>query len=858
MGLTVGGQLGPYQVVGYLGAGGMGVVYRARDPRLGREVAIKVLPDALARDPRRLERLRQEARAVAALDHPNILSVHDVGTENGVPFVVFELLKGETLRSRLQQGALARRDALELAVQVARGLRAAHRRGIVHRDIKPENLFLASGGLLKILDFGLAIASGREDHTTSAEQTASAPTEDRRRGGTAAYMSPEQACGQALDARSDLFSLGVVLHEMLTGANPFQRETTEETVVAILRESPAPVCEAAAGSMPGIAMILARCLAKDPDDRFQSAADLEFSLGQALGPHDPNARETTRTAPLARVPWALAAVALAAALVSGVLLWRASPRPPTFERLTFRRGTIWSARFAPDGQTVVYSASWEGHPVELFETRVGSTESRPLGLGAANVLSISPNGEMALTLNPEFSYTFVHPGTLARAALSGGAPREMARPVFGADWMPDGREIAFSKIVKGKWRLELSSGQVLGETTGNLYDLRVAPDGACFAFFQNSKENRASVVVLDSRGKMRVLSSGWEYLSLGLAWAPSGREVWFTGARDSGGAALRAVDLSGHERVVANVPGGFQLQDVFRDGRVLLSHVRLRAGLACLSPGAAHERDLSWLDSSFLGDLSPDGRTIVFAGRSPAGGYSIYLQGTNGSPAIRLGDGAERTGMTLSPNGQWVLTNSGGAMSPTTQLLLLPTGPGPTRRLPRADFVAFGPLSRGWLPDASAVIFLGQKAGKEPTVYLEDLASGATRPIASGLAWLQGLVVAPDGRSLAAVRPDGTLAAYAIDGSGSRPVSGRFEDDVLIGWSSDGRSLYSYRVGDLPGRIYRIDIKTGARTVWKELMPADPAGVWRIHPVRVTPDGRSYAYTYNRWLDDLYVYEGLK
>jgi dipeptidyl aminopeptidase/acylaminoacyl peptidase len=352
---------------------------------------------------------------------------------------------------------------------------------------------------------------------------------------------------------------------------------------------------------------------------------------------------------------------------------------------------------------------------------------------------------------------------------------------------------------------------------------------------------------LTDQGERRVLSSGWHLWSVGLAWAPSGREIWFTGTKGRQGAALHAVDLSGRERLVAKVPGALQLLDIFRDGRALLADVRQRLGLACLPPGAGHERDLSWRDYSFLGDLAPDGRTIAFLELLEAGGASLFLRATDGSAAVHFADGL-RLEVALSPDGQWVLAVS----SPAPQIVLLPTGPGAARRLPRGEIQEFN--SSRWLPDGSGVVFLGDEAGKGTSLYVQDVASGAIRRIASVDG---GLAVAPDGRSVAAVRDDGTLALYAIDGGGSRRVAEGFEGN-LIGWSSVGRFLYSYRVDDLPGKIYRTEIQTGARTVWKELMPADPAGIWRIHPVRITPDGRSYAYTYVRQLGDLYVYEGLR
>jgi Tol biopolymer transport system component len=842
----------------------MGEVYRARDTRLGREVAVKILPAAAAADSQWRERFEREARAASALNHPNIVTVHDVGTEGSTFYIAMELVEGQTLRELLRPGPLPRKKLLEAAAQIAEGLAQAHEAGIVHRDLKPDNVMVSREGRVKILDFGLSKLV-----EPPAEVLSEAPTLGERATrpgmvlGTVGYMSPEQASGQPADFRSDQFSFGAILYEMATGRRAFQGATAVETLAAVLRDEPPSLEEAGANVPEGLRWIVERCLEKDRGKRYGSTQDLAFdlrllrertSISRVAGPG--SLAGLRRRPRFRRVLGAAGGLAFGAAtFVVGVLVsGRAAPTPPIFERLTFRRGTIWSARFAPDGQTVIYSASWEGQPVELFEARVRSTESRPLDLGPANVLSISSAGDMALSLDPQFLAPFAQPGTLARAPLAGGAPRELARDVLSADWMPGGREIVFSRTVGGgRERLELSSGRVLYETPGEeaIGSLRVSPDGRRLAFFEYGET--ANVVTLSLQGERRVLSSGWGVPSVGLAWAPSGREVWFTGAKGNEGATLHAVDLSGRERVIAEVPGGLELLDVLRDGRALLAHVQKRVGLVYLPAGAGRERDLSWRDHSFLGDLAPDGGEVAFQESSPTGGQSLYLRRTDGSPAVRLADGVDCCEAELSPDGQWVLATS---PPPAGQLLLLPTGPGPTRRLPLNKD---GCGSARWLPDQSRIVCLGDEPGRSTApyaAYVQDLASGAIRRLVSGLAY-SGLAVAPDGRSVALVRADGGLALYAIDGSGSRVVARKFEG-TLIDWSSDRRFLYSYRQGEVPGKVYRTEIKTGTSTVWKELIPADPAGIWRVNPVRVTPDGRSYAYTYVRQLSDLYVYEGLR
>ncbi len=299
MPLTTGERLGPYEIFGLIGKGGMGEVYRARDTRLDRTVAIKVLPAEFSAQEERLRRFEQEAQVLGALSHPNLLAIHDVGAQNGTHFLVSELLEGESLRQRLEEGALPVRKAMDLGVQIAKGLAAAHEKGIVHRDIKPDNIFLTRDGRAKILDFGLAKQSSTEGSGENATITAVA-TQPGMVLGTAGYMSPEQVRGKPADARSDIFSLGAILYEMVAGLRAFQRDSSVETMNAILKEDPPPI----SGNIPpAIERVIRRCLEKAPEERFQSARDLSFRAGgtggvfvwQRAGGCAPSARE----APLA-------------------------------------------------------------------------------------------------------------------------------------------------------------------------------------------------------------------------------------------------------------------------------------------------------------------------------------------------------------------------------------------------------------------------------------------------------------------------------------------------------------------------------------------------------------------------------
>jgi WD40 repeat protein len=568
-----------------------------------------------------------------------------------------------------------------------------------------------------------------------------------------------------------------------------------------------------------------------------------------------------------RMRW-IAFTAAAALLLTGAWLLskRAETPPPmSFERLTFRRGTVWSARFAPDGNTVVFGAAWEGKPVELFETRVGSAESRALGFDPGNVLAVSRAGVMAISLRPSFFTTYNHPGTLSHASLAGGAARELLAEVNAADWSPDGTELAVAHSVNGKSLLEFPPGKVIHEPEGLLGDLRFSPDGRLIAFWEYVPSG-ARVVVVSSEGSgPRVLSDGWRLPSFGLAWSPSGREIWFTAIRDQARSAVHAVDsparavyavdLSARVRLVSKMPGSLTLFDVARDGRVLMSHSVEGPGLVAHAPGASAELDVSWLAVSFLGDLSQDGRIAVFTDQSGV----LYLRKTDGSAAVRLATGFALGPVALSPDGAWVAAAMPGSRP---RMTLVPTGAGASRELALEGLDVVSAAL--WMHDSKSIFLLGWQKGHGARIYRQGLSEQGPRPITAeipspsqGPTGAIGLVLSPDGRS-PALMSDGTLRLFSIEGTALRTVPGHYSGHTLISWTSDGRALYSYQVTDLPGRIYRLDLTTGELKVLREILPADPAGIWRVHPVRITRDGSSYAYTYTRRVGDLYVFDGLK
>ncbi len=863
MSLSPGSRLGPYEIVATLGAGGMGEVYRARDSRLGREVAVKVLPGDLSSDQDRVRRFEQEARSASALDHPNIITIYDIGSADETLYIAMQYVEGKTLRELLSSSPLPTKKVLEISVQIAEGLAKAHAAGIIHRDLKPENVMVSKDGFVKILDFGLAkLTAPQREEQVSELLTAMADTRPGMVMGTVGYMSPEQASGQALDFRSDQFSFGSILYELSTGKRAFQRGTTAETLTAIIREEPESVGAVNPRAPAPLRWIVERCLAKDPDERFGTTRDLARDLA-SIRDHLSDAvmisGEAQAIAPLARRmplwPFLVGAGLLAATALVSFSLGRKAEKtqPPSFRQLTFRRGTISSARFAPDGKTVLYGASLEGKPTEIFVSRPESPESRPFGMPEASVLAVSKSGEMALSLGQHIVGPFMASGTLARMSVAGGAaPREILEDVQWADWAPDGATLAIVREAAGRNRLEFPIGKVLLETAGWISHMRVSPRGDEVAYIDHPArgDDGGLVAVVDRSGKRRSLSESYESAQ-GLAWAPEGGEVWFTGAKIGSNRALYAVNLSGRQRLVARAPGVLTLHDVSRGGSVLMTRDTNRQELLGRSTGELKERDLTWLDWSNASDISADGKLLFSeAGEGAGAGYSVYVRRMDGAPAVRLGEGSAQA---LSPDGKWALAITRIVSEP--QIVLYPTGVGETRTLPREGLVAQSAL---WLPDGKQILVTASEAGHGSRLYLWDLSGGKPRAISPEGYRSFPRGVSPDGKLVAVRGPDQRLYLYPVAGGEPSVIPGLTPEDTPTAWSADGRFLYVYRRRELPAKVYRLDVATGRKELWRELMPFDAAGVRAISPPLVTPDGKSYAYAYIRTLSDLYLVEGVK
>ncbi|HEY1252093.1 MAG TPA: serine/threonine-protein kinase [Thermoanaerobaculia bacterium] len=862
MTLAAGARLGPYEILAPLGAGGMGEVYRARDERLKRDVAIKVLPPTFSSDADRLRRFELEAQAAGGLNHPNITAVYDLGTHDGAPYVVQELLEGETLRAELAGGRFSPRKAIDYALQIAHGLSAAHDKGIVHRDLKPENVFVTKDGRVKILDFGLAkltqVDAGSGPQTNLP--TATAATEPGMVMGTLGYMSPEQIKGKPADPRSDIFSFGAILYEMLSGNRAFHADSAGETMAAILKEDPPDLSVTNQNISPGLERVVRHCIEKNPERRFHSAHDLAFDLeALSLSGAPATSSAGVSMAPRSRSKWMPIAAGLA--LLLGVALAsffagrRTGPaggvQNVQFAPLTYRTLPIFRALFAPDGRTVVLSQAREGNRSELFTLSPNYPEPRPLGVPDSQLLSVSSKGEIALLARARYIHHRVFTGTLARMPLGGGAPREVLEGVRDADWSPDGEGLAIIREVDGKDRLEYPIGKVLYATGGYLSDLRFSRAGDRIAFLEHPIrwDDRGGVAIVDLAGKKTSLVGGFWGIE-GVAWTSDGREILFSAGPGYPSFEVHAVTPAGKHRIALPSAGGLTIFDVSREGRWLGARESLQYRIWCEAPGAKAQRDLSWLDLSRGEALSRDGRTILFSEFSGAveGNYAVCIRGTDGSSVVRLGEGAAQD---LSPDGAWAL-----AVVPTSpnRVVLYPTGAGEPRRLDGGDVQDY---SWGrFFPDGKRVLACGAQLGHATRCYVLDVAGGKPRvftPEGTESGW-----VSPDGALVLVRGSRGEFQLYPASGGEPRGVSVLAADDLVAGWTADGRGVLTSNVSEVPGRLVRIDLATGRRELVHPLAPPDLAGVVKIYAAFTATDENVYAYTAIQRSADLFLVDGAR
>jgi eukaryotic-like serine/threonine-protein kinase len=822
----------------------MGEVYRAHDIKLRRDVALKILPLAFSIDSDRLARFKREAQILASLNHPHIGTIYGFEESEGIQALVMELVEGPTLAERIAGRPLGIEESLRIASDIVDALDAAHEKGIVHRDLKPANIKTTLDNRIKVLDFGLA-KKRLDDRTEAPSKTPTITASASRPGvtvGTAAYMSPEQAQGKAVDKRTDIWAFGCVLFELLTGERAFTGENTTDCLVSVLTREPDWTLLPAA-TPARIVELLRRCLKKDLRERLRDIGDARIeSLSDGVVASSSIRERRSRR-------WALGAggALLFAGAAVGVLTYRAlgsaPAAQPTPRRLTFERGEIRAGRFAPDGHTVVYSAEWHGEPSELFTIRLDSRESRPLGV-SGRLYAVSPSSELAFAPLRPFA-------NVAQVPLAGGAPRAVMDHVEWADWSTDGAELAIIRNVQNGQRIEFPVGNVIYETSDRMTDLRFSPRGDWLAFAHHPAfSDGGSLEVVSRTGVRRVLSSDWADL-YGIAWHPEGREVWFTAGRRREAKSLRAVTLDGAERLVARLLGQFNLFDVDSNRRALIAQDSYRVELTVHGPSFVTDRDLTWLGMSEVADLSSDGRQVLFtvSAEGDAESGQTYIRRTEGTPAVRLGEGIA---LALSPDGEWALTQ----VTSPPRLVLLPTGVGTAKTLKGAGLTYLGFAS--WFPDGRRVAFLAHGNNSPPRVYVQDTDGGDPVPV--GPPGVSRPIVAPDGRMAAELLDHGQRPVlFKLDAADvARPCAGLEVGDIPIAWSPDGRWLYFTRERTPMVEIHRVELSSGRRNLVWSVAIQDPAGVRTFGRVRVTPDGRYYAYSFERVLSDLYLVEGLK
>ncbi len=871
MKIAAGTRLGPYEIEHAIGAGGMGVVYRADDSRLGRKVAIKVLPHARGEHFRRFER---EARTIGALNHPNLLTLHDVGDHDGVPFLVTEMLEGESLRARLSRGPLRLREAIQIGADVARGLAAAHDAGVIHRDVKPDNIFLTTEGRTKILDFGIAKlrrASVEMAAVTGniADDIAHSPTVTPTTAdtgmvvGTPGYMAPEQLDAGKVDERTDIFALGVVLYEMIAGKRAFASDSAVEESYAILK-TPA---EPPKGATKALARVVLRCLEKRPDTRFQSATDLAFALDELDASTDPVARiskvsiepdprQSARTirdsAPTfpapSRLRWAgLAALVGVAALLTGVLIGRRTTTTapatapaevvlrwpslveggPAYRRVTYHTQSVWHARLSPDGSSVLYSTRRDGRE-QVIRSQLANPSMSALQIDG-RLVGISAKSELAVIVGDADAG-----GTLARV-LEGSGPRAVADRITDATWLPTGDELA---VIRAGRAIEYPIGKaIVSRATGKLDFLRASPRGDRFAFVDHpaSKDSRGRVVIIDASGKQLLASSPQTGIE-GVAWSPDGEEIWF-----SNGPVINGLDRAGKERIVLRGDTRLVLADV-RAGKILVAPSDGRLKMFTGSRGGPY-REVGWFDSSEVESVSADGTAIAFVEAAGTGqtpdGYAQFLKRGDQPPALI----ANSYWLALLPDASAAITVGG-----ATSLRRIPTGVGTPTAIP------LGPIKSLDTSARVAVSWSGRYAlvvdgEAEQKLWRIDLESGTQ--VAVGASRGSSSAISPDGQTVAVTAPAGGIELVSMAGGAARVISGP-TSEVPLSFSADGASVFVMHLANDTIEVDRIDVATGTRAGWTRIAP-EQRPVY--YTVALDATGETVTYSTNSDASDLYVLE---
>ena len=872
--LDPGTMIGAFRVDGLIGAGGMGEVYRATDTTLGRAVAIKVLPDSVARDTERLARLTREARVLAALNHPHIAAIYGLEQVGDVRALILELAEGMTLADAPNRRAFSIAEVMVIARQIAEALEAAHDKGIVHRDLKPGNIAITENQVVKVLDFGLAKAvghSGPDLHESTTEGMIV---------GTAAYMSPEQARGLTVDKRTDIWAFGCVLYELLTRTRAFSGKTTTDVLAAILEREP-DWSRLPSTTPAHVRRLIKRTLQKDPMLRLRDVGDARIELTSSAED------EHVRPSPT-RVSWPAAlAIGTAIAALAALVTWNMasnrrseSDSAPEFRQLTFRRGNIAMARFAADEKTIVYSAAWDGRAQETYAGSIDAPEARMLEFPSGALVAVSRKNELAIKIGCAGESMFgACLGTLSTAPLGGGAPRGLANDARFAEWSPTG-ELALVRARREGDRLEFPVGRIVHEggtllfprvnAEGRRIAVAIAPVGSPEAMVQRRTPDvgmtgRVSLLVIDQDGTQRTIPGAWPWIT-GIAWSPSGDELWFSELRGRVG-YVHAITMDGRQRQLLRAPGSIRLHDVGRGGSLLITQMAPRIVTMIKTADQEVERPYSWFDTGLISELSADGRWVLFSesGEAVGGRPTIYLRPTDGSTLpVRLGDGY---GIALSSDKSSVLAVRPGS-SGQEQLVVVPTGAGESVVLPRGDIESYDTNYGSFFPGDRRILFHARRRAEGLRAFIQDLPAGEPRSITPDLDNNSYGVISPDGQWVVGSTsgPDGIRhMLYPVGGGDPRPIAGSRADEPPIQWSADGNELFvrTFLTAE-PGRrppgtsIFRLSLRTGARSFWRTIRVTDTAGGGFPTGVMVTPDGKTFTYSYNQNLTDLYLVTGMK
>jgi len=828
--LTINSTISHYRIVSKLGAGGMGEVYRARDERLGRDVAIKVLPAEFAKDQDRLHRFEQEARATSALNHPNILTIYDIGEHEGSPFIVSELLDGEELRAHLNEGALPVRRAIDYAQQITQGLAAAHEKGIVHRDLKPENLFVTGDGRLKILDFGLAkLKPPKMGGKIDTEAPTSAPqTDPGTVMGTVGYMSPEQVRGGDADHRSDIFSFGVILYEMLAGQRAFRGASIVETMNAILKEEPPELGETNTQISPQLERIVRRCLEKSPERRFHSAHDLGFALEALSLPSGSNQtlalkalpeKEAAKTSASlfrrAGLGWMVAAVAVLGALLLALLYFRSSspPSPITRFSIPLPKGTNTVRESAPvialspDGLRLVFSAEETGGKRQLWLRPLDSFAAQPLtGTEGAAYCFWSPDGRYI---------AFFADNKLKKLDLGSGVIETICQTERGAgrggDWnrqgvilFNNGNETGLSRVNATEGKPEVVSE--LDAAHGERMHLfpSFLPDGKHYLFENTGGDNRGIYVgSLDSKDRKLLIPLGTDVAnSTQAVWAPPGFILY---ALNRNTLLAQAFD-----------PDRLELKgEPFRVAENVLYTVNLKARftvsasgvLAFVQGGEADTVQLTWRDrhgkqvgiagppdlwTSFK--LSPDERSAALSREEPNRLHALWmLDLVKGTPSRFVADG-DNFSPVWSPDGKQLVYTS--VRNGLIFFLKPVAGNGQEEQVFVVQRGGYYPLS--WSPDGKYLIFRASVPETGLDLWLLPLSDRKPQPLIQTKFNEQNAKISPNGNWLAYQSDESGnnevyVTQFPMNQSGLQPArSQRISTSGGVNpcWSSDGKELY--------------------------------------------------------------------